>query len=111
MLTDDASPCSLDIVHPEVVQRFVPVPPAKEVDATVVGIDAHGIATTFRGCVTIGVNTVQAPPLSVWLAGLEVGSEEADGESLGEKGFIVIPVSLENEGRRRGTSRWARMDW
>ena len=56
----------------------MPVPPAKEVDVTVVGIDAHGMATAFRGC----VDTVQAPPLSVWLVGLEVELEEAGGGGL-----------------------------
>ena len=96
-MTDDAPPFSLDIVHPKVVKRFVPVPPAKEIDVTVVGVDAHGVATPFRGCVAIGVNTVQAPPLSVWLAGLEVGLEEACGGGLDEEGFGVVPVALENE--------------
>ena len=38
----------------------MPVPPAKEVDVTVVGIDAHDMATAFRGCIAIGVNTAGA---------------------------------------------------
>ena len=38
----------MNIVHPKVVEGFVPAPPAKGVDVAVVGIDIHGIATTFR---------------------------------------------------------------
>ena len=40
-----------------------------------------------RGCVAIGVNAVQMPPSGVWLAGLEVGLEQAGEGCLGEEGF------------------------
>ena len=39
------------------------------------------------GCVAIGVNAVQTPPSGVWLAGLEVGLEQAGEGCLGEEGF------------------------
>ena len=100
-MTDDAPPFSLDIVHPKVVERCVPIPPPKEVDVSVVGIDARDMATAFRGRIAIGVNTVQAPPLSVWLAGLEVGLEEAGREGLSEERFGV-PVSSQNDGGVEG---------
>ena len=40
-----------------------------------------------RGCVAIGVNAVQMPPSGVWLAGLEIGLEQAGEGCLGEEGF------------------------
>ena len=47
--------------------------------------------------VAIGVNTAQAPPLSAWLAGLEVGLKEAGG-FLGRWGDgDVMPVRPEDE--------------
>ena len=40
-----------------------------------------------RGCVAIGVNAVQTLPSGVWLAGLEVGLEQAGEGCLGEERF------------------------
>ena len=48
-MTDDR----LDIVHPKVIEGFVPVPPTEEV--AVFGVDTHCVATAFRECVVIGV--------------------------------------------------------
>ena len=97
-MADDAPPFGLDVVHPEIVEGFVPVPAPEEVDVAVVGIDAHGVSAALGGCVAIGVDAVQTPPLGVWLAGLEVGLEEAGGGGLGKECLGVVPVPLEDEG-------------
>lgn len=97
-MTDDAPPFSLDIVHPEIVEGLVPVPASKEVDLAVVGIDAHGVSTTLRGGVPVGVDAVQTAPLGVGLTGLEVGLEEAGGGGLVEERLSFVPVALEHEG-------------
>ena len=97
-MADDTPSIGLDIVHPKIVEGFIPVPASKEVDVPIVRIDTHGVSATFGGCVPIGVDPVETPPLGVWLAGLEVGLEEAGRGSLCEKCLCVVPVPVENEG-------------
>ena len=94
----DLPPFGLDIIHPKIVEGLVSVPAPKKVDVPVVGIDTHGVSAALGGCVAIGVHTVQTPPLGVWLAGLEVGLEEAGGRGLCEERLGVVPVAFENEG-------------
>lgn len=78
-MTDDAPSVALDIVYPKIVEGLVPVPASKEVNVAIVGVDTHGMSTAFRGGVPISIDPVETPPLGVWLAGLEVGLEEAGG--------------------------------
>lgn len=97
-MADDTPPFGLDIIHPEIVERLISIPAPKEVNVAIVGIDTHGVATAFRGCVAIGVDAVQTPPLGVWLTGLEVGLEEAGRGGVYKESLGLVPVSLEHEG-------------
>jgi hypothetical protein len=98
IVAHDMPPFGLDIIHPKIVEGLIPVPAPKKINVPVVGIDTHGVSTALGGCIAIGVHTVQTPPLGVWLAGLEIGLEEACGRGLCKERFGVIPLAFENEG-------------
>ena len=91
-----------DVVHPEVVEGPLPVPPAEEVYQPGVLVDAHCVAAATAGHVAVRVEPAYACPAHARLTCVAVGAEQPGVGAVAYELLGLGPGAVEDEGGVEG---------